>query len=174
MSQIARAAPSESQPSAKQRGRMSEVGDSGGLYASTGNSARKSLGANLYASAGALAVPNRHSMHHELATLRSRRQLESNVLSDMERDTVVADERLADVRSEIRQEAAKLARDRVRRRQLMAVIDSIVSEAEVQRSRLLHFEQEDHLHGGGGDLSAWRFTPVAQLNGLCVHACVSL
>ena len=46
----------------------------------------------------------------------------------------------------IREEAAKLANDRVRRRQLLAVIDSIVSEAEHYRTSLL---QLDHAHAPG-------------------------
>ena len=135
----------------------------GGLYASDGNTSRISANASLYASTGNLG---NGSMRQELMQLRQRRQEESHVLSGMEGKIVYADERLADIRSEIREEAAQLARDRVRRRQLMAVIDSIVSEAEAQRSKLLQLEQDDDLKADGGadgSMASWRFTPVAHL-----------
>ena len=48
----------------------------------------------------------------------------------------------------------------------MAVIDSIVNEAEVQRTRLLQLEEEDEVNmGGGANGHDWKFTPVSQLHG---------
>jgi hypothetical protein len=136
----------------------------GGLYASAGHAPRVPVDSSLFASTGNGSMVQ----VHELMQLRLRRQDESHVLSAMEGEIVHADERLADIRSEIREEAAQLARDRVRRRQLMAVIDSIISEADAQRSKLLQLEEQDDLTANGGadlSMSSWRFTPVAHLAG---------
>ena len=54
----------------------------------------------------------------------------------------------------------------------MAVIDSIVSEADAQRSKLLQLEEDNDLTADGrADLSmgSWRFTPVAHLAGVSAN-----
>ena len=113
---------------------------------------------------------------HELHSQRERREAEAAELSEMENKVVDADEKLADVREEIREEAALLARQRVRRRQLMDVIDSIVTEAEVLRTRLVRLEEGEGFAArnttqpptsAGLSPEGWQFTPVSQIaNGL--------